>query len=429
MSKVTEIVDDLRNIEGVTSNLQSQIDASNTSKQDVLVSGTNIKTVNSTSILGSGNVDVQPTLVSGTNIKTVNGDSLLGSGDMSIVGGFSNMAVVTASGTFTTTFTGKHRIYCVGGGGAGGQSNATTFATATGGGAGGIAIHEATFNSGTVITCVIGAGGVAPTTVNTDGGDGGTTTVSTTDASSTVVSLSATGGTGGTQSLSGSAAISGGLGGNGTGGNVFNGIGGTGGSVSGTTTSTCIRATGGGGVPLVTGAITRGGNIAGNSTTTDAHGATGGGGAYYRGGDISSLGTEGVVVVATGGAGTLENGVDSASTTGIISTLGGLGFSTNASKFGLGVPGITGSSLAIKFPSGNIGAGGGGIAKQTSNSSLNNIYSLPFGGSGGYTATTNAAQIGCKVGYGGGKGGVAVPVAAALTSITNGGDGVVIIEW
>jgi len=53
-------------------------------KQAPLVSGTNIKTVNSTSLLGSGDVAVQPTLVSGTNIKTVNGNSLLGSGDVSI---------------------------------------------------------------------------------------------------------------------------------------------------------------------------------------------------------------------------------------------------------------------------------------------------------------------------------------------------------
>lgn len=53
-------------------------------KQDELVSGTNIKTVNSTSLLGSGNIDVQETLVSGTNIKTVNSTSLLGSGDVTV---------------------------------------------------------------------------------------------------------------------------------------------------------------------------------------------------------------------------------------------------------------------------------------------------------------------------------------------------------
>ena len=54
------------------------------SKQDLLVSGTNIKTVNSNSLLGSGNVAVQDTLVSGTNIKTINGNSLLGSGNLTI---------------------------------------------------------------------------------------------------------------------------------------------------------------------------------------------------------------------------------------------------------------------------------------------------------------------------------------------------------
>ena len=54
------------------------------SKQAALVSGTNIKTVNSTSLLGSGDVAVQATLVSGTNIKTVNSTSLLGSGDVAV---------------------------------------------------------------------------------------------------------------------------------------------------------------------------------------------------------------------------------------------------------------------------------------------------------------------------------------------------------
>jgi len=54
------------------------------SLQTPLVSGTSIKTINSTSLLGSGDIDVQPTLVSGTNIKTINSTSLLGSGDIVI---------------------------------------------------------------------------------------------------------------------------------------------------------------------------------------------------------------------------------------------------------------------------------------------------------------------------------------------------------
>ena len=60
--------------------LTYEIDAINTyinTKQDKLTSGTNIKTINNTSVLGSGNIAVQPTLVSGTNIKTINGNSLL----------------------------------------------------------------------------------------------------------------------------------------------------------------------------------------------------------------------------------------------------------------------------------------------------------------------------------------------------------------
>jgi hypothetical protein len=43
-------------LDGVTSAIQTQINA----KQDTLVSGTNIKTINSTSILGSGNLNVAP---------------------------------------------------------------------------------------------------------------------------------------------------------------------------------------------------------------------------------------------------------------------------------------------------------------------------------------------------------------------------------
>ena len=61
-------------------------------KQDTLVSGTNIKTVNSTSLLGSGNVAVQETLVSGTNIKTLNSTSLLGSGNIVLTANPSGVA-------------------------------------------------------------------------------------------------------------------------------------------------------------------------------------------------------------------------------------------------------------------------------------------------------------------------------------------------
>lgn len=74
-------------------------------KQDVLVSGENIKTINGVSILGEGDITIegggesyddtelrnlisekQDALVSGQNIKTINGSSLLGSGNIVIAG-------------------------------------------------------------------------------------------------------------------------------------------------------------------------------------------------------------------------------------------------------------------------------------------------------------------------------------------------------
>ena len=65
---------------GSITNIETEIGG----KQATLVSGTNIKTINSSSLLGIGDVAVQATLVSGTNIKTINGSSLLGSGDISV---------------------------------------------------------------------------------------------------------------------------------------------------------------------------------------------------------------------------------------------------------------------------------------------------------------------------------------------------------
>lgn len=64
-----------------------RVDELELNKQNNLVSGVTIKTINENSVLGSGDVTVQPTLVSGTNIKTINSTSLLGSGDLVISGG------------------------------------------------------------------------------------------------------------------------------------------------------------------------------------------------------------------------------------------------------------------------------------------------------------------------------------------------------
>ncbi len=77
----------------------------NGNKQNNLVSGTNIKTINNNSLLGEGNINIngdgtlidlsvkQDILISGTNIKTVNGNSLLGTGDLIISGGSNNSVI------------------------------------------------------------------------------------------------------------------------------------------------------------------------------------------------------------------------------------------------------------------------------------------------------------------------------------------------
>ena len=69
------------------------------SYQATLVSGTSIKTVNSTTLLGSGDVAVQATLVSGTNIKTINGSSLLGSGDIATASYIKESTTVSTTDT------------------------------------------------------------------------------------------------------------------------------------------------------------------------------------------------------------------------------------------------------------------------------------------------------------------------------------------
>lgn len=87
----------------ITGTLSSQTDLQTAldAKQNTLVSGTSIKTINSTSLLGSGDVAVQPALVSGTNIKTINGSSVLGSGNLSISGGL--QGVHNVNGYFPST--------------------------------------------------------------------------------------------------------------------------------------------------------------------------------------------------------------------------------------------------------------------------------------------------------------------------------------
>jgi len=122
--QIDGLSDDLNSLDSVDDSLEvkistedsinDQVDVTLSSsileKQDKLVSGTNIKTINGNSLLGSGDLNVtsssawgfisgnlsgqtdlqnvlnqkQNTLTSGTNIKTINSNSLLGSGNIAL---------------------------------------------------------------------------------------------------------------------------------------------------------------------------------------------------------------------------------------------------------------------------------------------------------------------------------------------------------
>ena len=106
LDSIPETIPSQSEIDGIAADV-STLETSLGNKQDILVSGTNIKTINNQSILGEGNLEItggevdltnyytktetdtklgtkQNTLVSGTNIKTINGESVLGEGNIEV---------------------------------------------------------------------------------------------------------------------------------------------------------------------------------------------------------------------------------------------------------------------------------------------------------------------------------------------------------
>ena len=106
LDSIPETIPSQSEIDGIAANV-SALETSMGNKQDTLVSGTNIKTINNQSILGEGNIEItggdvdltnyytktetdtklgtkQNTLVSGTNIKTINSQSILGEGNLEV---------------------------------------------------------------------------------------------------------------------------------------------------------------------------------------------------------------------------------------------------------------------------------------------------------------------------------------------------------
>lgn len=183
------------------------------SKQDTLVSGTSIKTVNSTSLLGSGDVAVQPTLVSGTNIKTVNGISLLGSGDIaSFLAKSTSVFTTGTAATYTAPASTEWvKVTVVGpGGNGGGAANQR----ATGGGGGAVAIKWLQMSAGQTLTYTVGTASGTASTVSS-----GTLVITTISAGSgangtgTAYAASQTAGAAGGTATGGDINIAGGIGG------------------------------------------------------------------------------------------------------------------------------------------------------------------------------------------------------------------------
>jgi len=111
-----------------------------------------------------------------TNLKTVNSISLIGTGNISMQGLPQNYQTFTSSGTFTVP-AGVYLIMAAIGsaGGAGGGSNIAHYAGNGGGGNGEFYFTELLYaNAGQVLTITIGAGGAGSTG---DGAIGGTTSI------------------------------------------------------------------------------------------------------------------------------------------------------------------------------------------------------------------------------------------------------------
>lgn len=175
-------------LDGVTSAIQTQLNA----KQATLVSGTNIKTVNGTSILGSGNIAIQA-----DSLSTL----------------FANSQTFTASGTFVVP-AGVTRVLVEGCGGGGG-GGAASGASAGGGGGGGADSPPriVVVTPGASVTVTIGAGGAGGTIAanGATGGAGGTSYFGTMEFGGALGGLGAAA----TVSIGGAGAGAGGVGGTG----------------------------------------------------------------------------------------------------------------------------------------------------------------------------------------------------------------------
>lgn len=310
-----------------------------------------------------------------------------------------------SSGTFTAPISGYYRVRVLGAGGSGGIDLART----TGGGGGGFAMGLVWLNQGQTVSVTVGKGGVTTSYSGVAGG-----------ASSFGAHMSATGGAGGVSSDS--VTPLGAVGGIGSGGSLINASGGRSGAIEGGS----LVATGGGGAGSQLG---NGGDSGSVLPGSGSSAATGGGAV---GGVSSGNITPGTIAIATGGAGVggisnaqfggcdLQSAAAAATVNGVVNSSGAvLRFPGDGFAGGGGGPGLS----ASKAGGGGTGAGGDAhVIAQSSNVPGPGGF---FGGSGGCVNAGNIANT-SKPGFGGGGGGSA---SSTFNGKSEGGDGLVVVEW
>ena len=312
-------------------------------KQTALISGTNIKTVGGTSLLGTGDLGTIGVAYGGTGLTSTPANGAIDIGNGS---GFTRATITAGSGLTVTNGTGSITIgltqytitsLVVSGGASGGER------VGGGGGGGGVLTGSSTVSVGTTLTIVVGAGGAAV-------GNAGATGVQGASGSASSFSLGTISPGGGGGAYSGVAALSGGCGGGGPGFNTNTGGSGTAGQgfAGGTGVSGGTGTGGGGGAGAVGGngsGSTGGAGGAGfsSSITGTAVNYAGGGG-----GGSDSAGAGGA-----GGGGAGASGTANA-TAGTVNTGGGGGGARNSADAGGVYSGAGGSGVVIlSIPSSN----------------------------------------------------------------------------
>ena len=357
-----------------------------------------------------GNIDLstkQDNLVSGTNIKTVNGNSITGSGDLAIdVGGDLTVAFYSTTDTFVVPAgVTSIRIYAVGGGGDGAGAPTSNYHN-SGGGGGGMAYGDLAVSPTDNVTITIAAKVATVTYSGTDVLIGNT--------GSDGVAVASGGGAGGTATkdvlITNGGAYSGGAGFYANTGGISAG-GGSAGSPLGTGKT---PGYGGAGIGTVQSNTYAGGG-AGNATAD--YGTYISGGAY-----TSGMGRSGIEIPLF-----TDPLLVSAVSSGVryVVEYPDTNYPATSGHGAGGHYTYSATTLSIGGHGGNFGGGGAATSTSTfANCTGGNGGLLGGGGSaGGDTGT----YIGGKGGFGGGGGGAQTQGGTAIGGI--GGGACVIIMY